>query len=303
LRPLLIFGPTASGKSALALDIACRDGGCIINADALQVYASWRVLTARPNDADLARAPHRLYGHVSAWTRYSVGDWLRDAADALEICAREGRRPIFVGGTGLYFDALTSGLVAIPPIPPELRPRSEEILRSGGVAALLADLADSDPATLARIDRSNPRRVQRAWEVLAATGRGLAAHQALPTPPLLSADRCECIVIALDKFITNNRVEARFRRMIDEGVLDEAARFRAEGHPANLPAARALGAAELVAYLDGALSLDAAVASAVTATARYAKRQRTWARSRMADWPRAATIDEAHARLAPQSAR
>jgi tRNA dimethylallyltransferase len=303
LRPLLIFGPTASGKSALALDIACRDGGCVINADALQVYDCWRVLTARPDDADLRRAPHRLYGHVSAWIRYSVGDWLRDAARAIEACARDGLRPIFVGGTGLYFDALTSGLVEIPPIPSEWRARSEEVLRSRGVGALLDDLAADDPATLARIDRSNPRRVQRAWEVLAATGRGLAAHQAAPTPPLLPADRCERLVIMPEKSFTNNAIAARFRKMIEIGALEEAARFGAEGHPANLPASRVLGAAELVAHLDGALSLDAAVASAVAATARYAKRQRTWARNRMADWPRAETLDEARARLAPQSAR
>jgi tRNA dimethylallyltransferase len=303
LRPLLIFGPTASGKSALALEVARRDGGCVINADALQVYDCWRVLTARPDEADLRHAPHRLYGYVSARIRYSVGDWLRDAAAALEACARDGLRPIFVGGTGLYFDALTQGLATIPPIPQELRERSEEILRSRGVAALLDDLAAADPATLARIDRSNPRRVQRAWEVLAATGRGLAAHQAAPTPPLMPADRCERLVIMPEKSLTNNMIEARFRKMIETGALDEAARFRAEGLPADLPSARALGAAELVAHLDGALSLDAAVAAAVAATARYAKRQRTWARNRMGDWPRAATLDDARARLAPQSAR
>lgn len=303
MRPLLIFGPTASGKSALALDIACRDGGCVINVDALQVYDCWRVLTARPDDADLRRAPHRLYGHVSARTRYSVGDWLRDAAAALEACVRDGLRPIFVGGTGLYFDALTRGLVAVPPIPPELRVRSEEILGSRGVAALLADLAASDPATLARIDRNNPRRVQRAWEVLAATGRGLAAHQAAPTAPLIDADQCERLVLMPEKALTNNMIKSRLHRMIENGALDEAARFRAECHPADLPSARALGAAELVAYLDGAMPLDAAVASAVAATARYAKRQRTWGRNRMADWPRAVSIDEARACLAPQSAR
>lgn len=303
LRPVLIAGPTASGKSLLALEIARRDGGCVINADALQVYDCWRVLTARPDDADLARAPHRLYGHVTASERYSVGDWLRDAAAVLADCARLRLRPIFVGGTGLYFEALTSGLAPVPPVPPELRVRSEAILRTEGLAALVAELARSDPETLAGIDRRNPRRVQRAWEVHAATGRGLAAHQAASASPLIAAAECGRVVILPEKGITNNFIEARLRRMIEKGALEECARFRAAGFAADLPAARALGAPELMAHLDGALTLEAATAAAATATARYAKRQRTWIRNRMKNWPQAGSVAEARALLDLQSAR
>ena len=169
-RAVLIAGPTASGKSALALALAERDGGSIVNADASQVYACWRVLTARPDDAELARAPHRLYGHVACAARHSAGDWLREAAAAIEDARRCGLRPIVVGGTGLYFDALGGGLADIPAVPAEVRARSQAMLDAGEIGRMVAEL---DPETLARIDRRNPMRVQRAWEVLTATGRGL----------------------------------------------------------------------------------------------------------------------------------
>jgi tRNA dimethylallyltransferase len=182
---VLIAGPTASGKSALALALAERHRGCVVNADALQVYACWRVLTARPGDAELARVPHMLYGHVGCDVRYSVGAWLRDVAEALAEARRRDLRAIVVGGTGLYLSALTEGLADIPQIPPEVRARSEALLGAGRLDALVADLARHDPATLARIDRSNPMRVQRAWEVLAATGRGLSQWHRTTRPPLV----------------------------------------------------------------------------------------------------------------------
>jgi tRNA dimethylallyltransferase len=198
MRPVVIAGPTASGKSALALAIAERDGGWVINADALQVYACWRVLTARPAEADLARVPHRLYGHVDCRTRHSVGAWLREVAGALEDARACGARPVIVGGTGLYLGALTSGLAEISPVPAEVRSRSAALLRTGGLEALLADLRREDPATLARIDRSNPMRVRRAWEVRRATGRGLAEWQDAPAPPLLPADQAVRVSLSLD---------------------------------------------------------------------------------------------------------
>jgi tRNA dimethylallyltransferase len=291
-RPLLIAGPTASGKSALALALAERHGGCVVNADALQVYACWRVLTARPGDDELARAPHMLYGHVGCDVRYSVGAWLRDVAEALAEARRLGLRPIVVGGTGLYLSALTEGLADIPEIPPEVRARSEALLGAGRLDALLADLARHDPATLARIDRSNPMRVQRAWEVLAATGRGLSAWHRTTGPPLVPPSAAVRLVVEPEISMLNANIAARFHLMMQQGALDECRRFLAAGYALNAPSGRALGAAQLARYLSGEIPFEAAVADGITATRQFAKRQRTWFRRRMADWPR---IDPASA--------
>lgn len=282
MRPVLIAGPTASGKSALALALAERDGGLVINADAAQVYACWRVLTARPGPEDLARAPHELYGHVSCAVRFSVGAWLGDAAAAIAEAQARGLRPIVVGGTGLYLTNLTEGLAAIPAIPADLR-RSAEALP---LAALLETLARDDPETFARIDRRNPVRVQRAWEVLAATGRGLADwHRATP-PPVLDPDRCLRYVLDPDISALNATIGTRFRAMLEAGALDECRAFLRAGHDPGTPAGRVLGAPPLFAHLAGTLTLDAAIALSVTATRRFAKRQRTWLRSRMPGWTR-----------------
>jgi tRNA dimethylallyltransferase len=282
-RPVLIAGPTASGKSALALAVAERDGGCVINADASQVYACWRVLTARPDDAELARAPHALYGHVACSTRYSVGDWLRDVVPAIERARSAGLRPIVVGGTGLYFHALTEGLAAIPEVPPELRARSEAMLDAGGLAEMVAAL---DAETRARIDLRNPRRVQRAWEVLASTGRGLAHWQEVPHRPAVPRDAAVRVVLDPDISILNHNIKARFERMLQAGALHEVRGFRDAGFDPQSPAGRVLGVAQLLAHLDGPLDRDAAASAAVTATRQFAKRQRTWFRNRMADWTR-----------------
>ena len=194
LRPLIIAGPTASGKSALALDLAERLRGYIINADALQVYACWRTLTARPDESAQQRAPHGLYGHVACDRRYSVGAWLRDVRAALADAHRLDLRPIIVGGTGLYLSALTEGFADIPEIPEAVRTRSAARLQAGRLHTMLADLARDDPATLARIDQNNPMRVQRAWEVLAATGRGLSDWHRTTPPPILPQATATCIV-------------------------------------------------------------------------------------------------------------
>jgi tRNA dimethylallyltransferase len=285
-RPILIAGPTASGKSALALALAERDGGVVINADASQVYGCWRVLTARPDDAEIARVPHRLYGHVSCDTRYSVGAWLRDVAPALERAQRDGLRPVIVGGTGLYFSALTEGLADIPEIPADVRARSEALLRAGRRGTMLADLARDDPVTFARIDRDNPMRVQRAWEVLTATGRPLSEWHRATRPPMLPASEADCVVVEPDITRLNNAIEDRFRAMLEAGALDECRAFLRSGRDPALPSARVLGAEPLIAHLRGDLDLDAAVIAAVTATRQLAKRQRTWLRNRMARWPR-----------------
>lgn len=275
-RPVLIAGPTASGKSALALAIAEAGGGVIVNADALQVFACWRVLTARPGAADLARARHALFGHVAQDAPYSVGAWLRDLAPILD----GPERPIIVGGTGLYLSALTGGLAPIPPVPAEVRTRADALLRDKGVEEMAAAL---DPATRARIDTANPARVQRAWEVLTATGRGLAAWQAETGPPMLAASGAETIVLWPDRDRLTARIEARFDAMMAAGALDEVRAARGRWNPAH-PSAQAIGARELMAHLDGTHPLDAAVAAAKLASRRYAKRQRTWFRSRMGGW-------------------
>jgi len=283
-RPVLIAGPTASGKSELAMRIAERDDGCVINADALQVYDCWRVLSARPSEADCARVPHALYGTVDARTRHSVGAWLRDVAALLERLAACGQRPVIVGGTGLYLSALTEGLAEIPEIDPEVRADSQRRIDSGLLSGMLSELAARDHRTYGRMDRANPVRVQRAWEVLVSTGRPLSSWQDETPPPLLPRAACDAIVLSPEIPVQHRAVEARFRRMVPEGALAECRAFLAAGTPRDLPSARALGAEQLFAHLDGAIDLETAILEAVIATRQFSKRQRSWFRGRMADW-------------------
>ena len=272
--PVLIAGPTASGKSALAMELAARDGRTVANADALQVYANWRILTARPSPADEAALPHALYGHVPRDTPYSVGHWLRDAAPLLS------RPLVIVGGTGLNFNALTRGLAEVPDTPPAIRAEADARMAAEGPAALLADL---DPATAARIDRMNPVRIQRAWEVLRVTGRGLASWQDDTPAPLLPLAQAEALVLLPEVTWLNARIERRFHRMLTEGALDEA-RANLPGWDAKLPSSRAIGGPELIAHLRGEIGLDEATEAAILASRQYAKRQRTWFRSNMKAW-------------------
>jgi len=282
-RPVLIAGPTASGKSALALAIAEAQGGVIVNADALQVFDAWPILTAQPGPQDRARAPHRLYGHQPHDAAYSAGDWLREVAPILA----GPERPIIVGGTGLYFMALTGGLAEIPPVPPEVRADADAVLVNEGLAEMVAAL---DAETRVRIDTANPARVQRAWEVLRATGRGLAAWHADTPAPLLAADRAETILIDAPKDWLSPRIERRFDTMLATGAPDEARAEHGRWNPA-LQSARAIGAAELIAHLEGRITLDQARAAAIIATRQYAKRQRTWFRARMGGWRRVSGPD------------
>lgn len=275
-RPVLIAGPTASGKSALALAIAEKHGGVIINADAIQVYDNWRVLTARPSDHDLSRAPHALYGHIAYDAKYSVGHWLRD----IEPFLIAGQRPIITGGTGLYFTALTKGLANIPPTPQALRETANKRVLSEGYQALLNEL---DSASKARIDQLNPMRVQRAWEVLQTTGKGLAQWHDETPPPRLPESACTAILFDVDKDWLNGRIGRRFDAMIAGGALQEARQNLADWDPARL-SAKAIGAPELMAHLQGNLSLEQAKEQATIATRQFAKRQRTWFRSKMASW-------------------
>lgn len=276
-RPVLLAGPTASGKSELALKIAAHLGGPVVNADALQVYADWRVLTARPSREAEALWPHALYGHVPGDAAYSVGAWLAELRPYLE-----GPPPVIVGGTGLYFSALTDGLAAIPPVPPEIAAEAGERERRAGSDVLLADL---DAATAARIDRANPRRVRRAWEVLHATGRGLADWQDDRAPPLVPVSRAQPILLLADRERLAPRIAHRTETMLAGGALDEA-EANAPGWSPDRPSAKAIGAAELVAHVRGDLTLGEARDAIVIGTRRYAKRQRTWFRARMGAWMR-----------------
>lgn len=271
-RPVLIAGPTASGKSALALEIAAAQGGSIVNADASQVYDCWRVITARPSVEEEAQAPHLLYGHISAQTPYSTGHWLREVTCLL----KQEIRPIIVGGTGLYFKALTDGLAEIPATPDAVRQRGNEI----DLPELLAAL---DPQTTARIDTRNRARVQRAWEVQEATGRGLAEWQDDTGPPALPLSACHPIVFNVTKDWLDARIAQRFDLMLAAGALEEVAAQR-DAYDPGLPAHRAIGVPELMAHLNEEMTLDEARDAATLATRQFAKRQRTWMRSKMRDW-------------------
>lgn len=275
-RPVLLAGPTASGKSALALALAQRQRRVIINADALQVYAMWRVLSARPADAEMEQVAHFLYGMVGYDQDWSVGHWLRAATALLD----QHPNAVVVGGTGLYFAALTEGLAEIPPTPPDIRKLADQRMARNGHAALLAEL---DAATAARIDSANPARIQRAWEVLQTTGRGLAAWQADTPPPALPLSRASAYVLRPPKEWLNARIDSRFEGMITAGALEEARAVLPHWDP-GAPWAKAIGAPELIAHLQGHISLPQAIESAKLASRQYAKRQRSWFRNRCRDW-------------------
>ncbi len=273
-RHVVIAGPTASGKSALALEIAETQGGTVVNADALQVWSCWRVLTARPSPQDEARAPHVLYGHVAPGRAYSVGEWLS------EVSGLPGRL-IVVGGTGLYLNALTRGLAVIPPTPAEIRATADRLRTApGGLGQMVAGL---DAPTRARIDLQNPVRVQRAWEVLTATGRGIVEWQAETPPPLIAPESAHLLVLQSERDWLAGRIARRFHLMIEQGALDEV-RAMLPRWDAEALWAKAIGAADLVAYLQGYTTLDEAIERAIIASRQYAKAQRSFFRGRMRDW-------------------
>lgn len=284
--PLLLAGPTASGKSALALALAERTGAIIVNADSQQVYDGWRILSARPSPAEEARAPHRLFGHVPLQASYSAGAWLRDAERALAEARRAGRPAILVGGTGLNFKALTEGIAPIPPTGPAIRAAAEAELERLGIRAFAEALAARDPETVAALDRANPMRLLRAWEVLAQTGRGLAAWRSETAAPLLPLSEARAVALVPPRSWLYARTEARFEAMLRAGVLEEVREVMARSLPPEAPGLKAVGAPELMAHLRGELSLSDAIRAAQTATRRYAKRQLTWIRNQMAEWPR-----------------
>ncbi|MFG1433131.1 tRNA (adenosine(37)-N6)-dimethylallyltransferase MiaA [Xanthobacter sp. V2C-8] len=284
---VLIAGPTASGKSALALALAERMGGVVLNADSMQVYGDLAVLTARPSDADLRRAPHLLYGHVDADSEYSVGHWLADAKAALRGAWADGRLPILVGGTGLYFRALTQGLVDLPAIPEHIRAEIRDEAERASNDTLHARLAEVDPTAAARIGANDRQRILRALEVEAATGRPLSAWQSEAQPPFLTAESCVRMVLEVEPELLRERIDARFLAMLDAGALEEVARLAARRLDPARTALKAHGAPALTHHLAGEMSLADAIAEGQGDTRRYAKRQRTFFRHQMAGWAHA----------------
>ncbi|MEM1003995.1 MAG: tRNA (adenosine(37)-N6)-dimethylallyltransferase MiaA [Pseudomonadota bacterium] len=272
--PVLIAGPTASGKSALALRIAETLGGVVVNADASQVYRCWRVISARPTSEEENRVPHQMYGHVDHDQTYSTGHWLREVTSLLQ----QGPRPIIVGGTGLYFSALTEGMADIPATPPNIRADADRL----DLAALITGI---DAATLAQIDIRNRARVQRAWEVQQTTGRSLRSWQAETADPVLNLTDTVPIVFDTNKDWLLDRICNRFDQMMENGALSEVEAMRAHYDP-TLPAFKAIGVPELMAYLDGKATLNDARERATISTRQFAKRQRTWFRARMQHWYR-----------------
>ena len=283
-KALLIAGPTASGKSHAALELGERLGGTIINADSMQVYRELRVLTARPSPSEETRVPHRLYGTVSAAEAYSVGRWLDDVATAMAEARGQGRLSILVGGTGLYFKALTEGLAPVPDIPAEVRSYWREQADELGRDALHEALAVRDPAMTARLGSADPQRIVRALEVIDATGISLAEWQGGRAAPLVALGNTLRMVIAPERESLFAAIDARFDRMIEDRAMEEVGGLLNLKLDPGLPAMRAHGVRELAVYLSGAIGLDEAVAKAKTESRRYAKRQMTWARRFMADW-------------------
>ena len=274
--PILIAGQTASGKSHLALQVAAKHGGTIINADASQVYNNWRILTARPSIEDEAKINHKLYGHIDGVTEYSVGTWIKEIRETL----LSNSRPIIVGGTGLYFSALTSGLVDIPEIPETIRQEATSKITKNGFESLVREI---DEETAKKIDKNNPMRVQRAWEVLRSTGRGLNSWHRETPEPTLDINKCKAILIDGEVSLINDRINKRFDQMIEQGLIQEAKNNLATWNKMN-PSSKAIGAQELIAYLNNKISIDELREQILIATRQYAKRQRTWFRSKMGSW-------------------
>ena len=296
-KAVLIAGPTASGKSALALELAQKAGGAVINTDSMQVYRDLRVLTARPSLAEEAAVPHRLYGCVDAAVNYSAGHYVRDAKEVLDEVRRGGGLPIFIGGTGLYFKALTRGLSAVPPVPDEVREAVRLRLDRDGVEALHAELARRDAAAAARLNVRDRTRIARALEVIEATGRPLAEWHADTTPPLLPEGSYRALFIAPEREALYARIDARFDAMLADGALEEVTRLAARGLDPLLPAMKAHGVPALIRHLRGEITREEAAMIGKADTRHYAKRQFTWFRHQLPefDW---LTPEQARGRVA-----
>jgi tRNA dimethylallyltransferase len=302
IRAVLIAGPTASGKSALAVAIARECGGTVVNADSMQVYADLRTLSARPTAEEEAVVPHRLYGHVDAAVNHSAMRYATDVAAVLAELAQSGSLPVIVGGTGLYFKALTEGFSAIPPVPEAVRTAFRERVAGQETGSLHAELCSLDPVMGERLRPSDRMRIMRALEVKIATGRSLASFQGERRPGPLDGRPLLKLFVSPEREEVRRRIDARFEAMMAQGALEEVAALRARRLDPLLPVMRAHGVPGLIAHLDGAIGLDEAVAQGQADTRAYAKRQVTWFRHQMADWhavaPEAA-LERALRELAP----
>jgi len=282
--PILLAGPTTSGKSALALRLAQAHGGVIINADSMQVYRDLRIITARPTPAEEAAVPHRLYGRVDAAENYSVGRWCVDAAAELKEAERGGLRPILVGGTGLYFKALTQGLAAVPPVPSDVRAAVRARLREEGIATLYEELQRRDPASAERLMPADRSRITRALEVVLATGRSLSDWHRDGMKPAVDAAHAIKIFLKVEREELYRRISARFGAMLTAGALDEVRVLAARRLDPTLPAMKAHGVPWLIRHLNGEITLEEAAEGGMRDTRRYTKRQGTWFRHQLPDW-------------------
>ncbi|OQP87874.1 tRNA (adenosine(37)-N6)-dimethylallyltransferase MiaA [Rhizobium rhizosphaerae] len=287
---ILITGPTASGKSALALDLARRHGGVVVNADSMQVYDVLQVLTARPSLEEMEGIDHRLYGHVPPQAAYSTGDWLREAVALLACLEKEGRLPVFVGGTGLYFKALTGGLAEMPAVPAPVRERLRARLAEEGAPALHAELAEKDPQGAALLKLNDGQRIVRALEIIAVSGRSIQDWQAAGGPIAIAPDKALKIVVQPDRALLAERIDRRFATMFEAGAVEEVEALLALRLPPAMPAMKAIGVPQIAAMLEGDMTPAQVIETSAAATRQYAKRQMTWFRNQ---------LDESWIRLDP----
>lgn len=284
---ILITGPTASGKSALAVRLAAKQNGVVINTDSMQVYDTLRLLTARPSDDEMEGIPHHLYGHVAATTAYSTGEWLRDVGSLLTEIRARGQMPVFVGGTGLYFKALTGGLSDMPEIPQEIRCEVRLRLKQEGPEPLHAELVQKDAAVAETLEVRDGQRIVRALEVLQATGRSILDFQGRQGPMIIDPVRAQKFVVLPDRPILHDRINRRFEKMLDHGAVDEVQALLKQQPSADLPVMKAIGVREIAEMLDGIMSRDEVIERSSALTRQYAKRQMTWFRNQMDDsWNR-----------------
>ena len=278
---ILITGPTASGKSALAVRLAAEHDGVVINADSMQVYDTLNILTARPQPEDMGGIEHRLYGHVPAGATYSTGDWLRAATALVGELQRRGKLPVFVGGTGLYFRALTGGLSDMPAIPDDVRERVRARLAAEGAEALHRELAKRDPETAARLKAGDGQRILRALEVVETTGKSISAFQAASGPAVIDPERAQKIVVLPDRAVLAARIDRRFGLMLKAGAVDEVRALLVQNLSPAMPVMKAIGVPQIAAMLAGEMREAEVIERGAAATRQYAKRQMTWFRNQL----------------------